>query len=170
MASQQPKVDNGDQTNDGFPSMRSVDASKPPTGRKRQLVNKESSVTASPKLKGQSAVECDLTEDSPVAKTVKRKLFAANEVDDDEDSIEEWSDGDGLFAETGEPTQKKQKMELGKTPTSMPPPTPQASSSKVKQERRKSPKKRQSAKHTTRYEISQIVVSDATKCRGISKT
>ena len=114
--------------------MRSIDGSKASNGRKRQLANKESSATASPQLSGQSLIECDLTADSPVAKAVKRKLFVEDEVNDDENSIEEWSDGDDSFAVTAEPTKKKQKADLGKMTASMPPPPPQPSSSKVKQE------------------------------------
>ena len=48
MASQQTKIE--EQTKDDYPSMRSVDVGKPPKERKRQLVNKEASATASPKL------------------------------------------------------------------------------------------------------------------------
>ena len=64
MTSQQNKIE--EQTKDDYPSMRSVDVGKPPKERKRQLVNKEASATASPKLQGGSTVdaeEFDLTQD-----------------------------------------------------------------------------------------------------------
>ena len=159
MTSQQNKIE--EQTKDDYPAMRSVDVEKPSKERKRQLVNKEASASASPKLHGDATVdaeEFDLTQDSPDVKPVKRKLFngKANN-DDDESSIEEFSDSDGDFSVIDEPITKKRKVEQTKAylallpETSTLPETVVTAGSKVKQERRKSPKRRQTSKQATKY-------------------
>ena len=160
MTSQQNKIE--DQTKDDYPAMRSVDVGKPPKERKRQLVNKEASAAASPKLRGDSTVdteEFDLTKDSPDVKPSKRKLFTgeANDEDDNESSIEEFSDSDGDFSLINEPVPKKRKVEQTKAYLALLPETstlPEmvvTAGSKVKQERRKSPKRRQTSKQTAKY-------------------
>ena len=161
MTSQQNKIE--EQTKDDYPAMRSVDVGKPSKERKRQLVNKEASAAASPKLHGGSTVdaeEFDLTKDSPDVKPVKRKLFnggANDEDNDDESSIEEFSDSDGDFSVIDEPVTKKRKVEQTKAYLAVLPETPTLSEtlstvgSKVKQERRKSPKRRQTSKQATKY-------------------
>ena len=155
MSSQQNKIE--DQTKGDYPAMR-----KPPKERKRQLVNKEASAAASPKLRGDSTVdteEFDLTKDSPDVKPSKRKLFTGkeNDEDDGESSIEEFSDSDGDFSLIDEPVTKKRKVEQTKAYLALLPETstlPEmlvTAGSKVKQERRKSPKRRQTSKQATKY-------------------
>ena len=158
MTSQQNKIE--DQTKDDYPAMGSVDVGKPSKERKRQLVNKEASAAASPKLCGDSTVdadEFDLTKDSPDVKPSKRKLFSGKADDEDaaESSIEEFSDSD--FSLIEEPVTKKRKVEQTKAYLALMPETstlPEMvvnAGSKVKQERRKSPKRRQTSKQAAKY-------------------